>query len=115
MGTLPELQERRAAECRLTPDRALVSPDDTEAFLRDRGFLTRTPDSALPSFFAACHEEEYKPGAGGFGSWPATKWPWYEEVARRPDVYALKNHPGHPVPPSVNSPALRDPILRSAF
>src|SRR5438105_4785466 len=113
MATLPELQERRAFECRLTPDRALASPDDTEAFLRDRGFLTRTPDSALPSFFAACHEEQYKPGAGGFGSWPATKWPWYEDVARRPDVFALKIHRGKHVLLSGESAALVDPILRA--
>ena len=113
MATLPELQERRAAECRLTPDRALASPDDAEAFLRDRGLLTRTPDSALPSFFEACHEEPYKAGAAGFGSWPATKWPWFEEVACRPGVYALKIHRGKHVLLAGEAAALADPILRA--
>ncbi len=113
MATLPELQERRAAECRLTPDRALTSPDDTEAFLRDRGLLTRTADSALPSFFEACHEEPYKAGASGFGSWPATKWPWFEQVANRPGVYALKIHRGKHVLLAGETAALADPILRS--
>jgi hypothetical protein len=54
--TLAELEERRARECRLTPVRALETLDDAEEFLRDRGLLTRTGDSALPSLFEACHE-----------------------------------------------------------
>jgi len=41
MGRLRELQERRAYECRLSPDRALETLDDAEAFLLDRGMLTR--------------------------------------------------------------------------
>ncbi len=113
MASLQELQPRRARECRLTPDRALRSVDEAEEFLRDRGLLTRTPDSALPSFFEACHEEPYKPGAGGFGSWPATKWPWYEELARRPGVYALKIHRGKHVLLTEETAALADPILRA--
>ncbi len=55
MTTLAELEEQRAYECRLTPDRALETLDDAEDFLRDRGLLTRTSDSALPSLFEACH------------------------------------------------------------
>ena len=49
METLAELEERRAYECRLTPDRALESLDDAEAFLQERGMLTRSADSALPA------------------------------------------------------------------
>ena len=49
MTTLAELEERRAYECRLAPDRALASLDEAEEFLLDRGLLTRTVDSALPS------------------------------------------------------------------
>jgi hypothetical protein len=75
MESLSELRERRAVECRLTPDRALGSLDEAEAFLRDRALLTRTPDCALPSLYEACHEPPYRPGAAGFGTWPATKWP----------------------------------------
>ena len=53
MTTLAELEERRAYECRLTPDRALDTFDEAEEFLRDRGLLTRIGDSALPSLFEA--------------------------------------------------------------
>jgi hypothetical protein len=87
-----ELLERRDLECRLVPERALESLDDAHGFLLDRGLLTRTPDSALPSFFAACHEEPYAPGSKGFGSWPATKYPWYFDLAARPDVHELRVH-----------------------
>src|SRR5215470_13530447 len=70
------LLERRAFDCRLTPDRALGTLAEAEAFLRDRGLLTRTADGALPSLYEACHEDPYKPGSPGFATWPATKWPW---------------------------------------
>ena len=113
MASLQELEERRAHELRLTPDRALRSVDDAEEFLRDRGLLTRTPDSALPSFYEACHEDPYKPGARGFGSWPATKWPWFEQLARRPGVYPLKIHRGKHILLSEETAALADPILRA--
>ena len=113
MESLQELEERRAYECRLMPGRALESVDDAEEFLRDRGLLTRTPDSALPSFYEACHEEPYKPGARGFGSWPATKWPWFEALARRPGVFPLKIHRGKHILLSEETAALVDPILRA--
>src|SRR3977135_692870 len=113
MAALHELQERRALECRLTPDLALRSVDDAEAFLQDRGLLTRTPDSALPSFYEAGHADPYKPGSRGFGSWPATKWPWFGELAARPGVYALKIHRGKHVLLSEETAALADPLLRS--
>jgi hypothetical protein len=107
------LEERRAYICRLTPDRALGSIEDALAFLRDRGLLTRTPDSALPSFFGACHEEPYAPASGGFGSWPATKWPWYFELAQRPDVHELKVHNGKSILFTDETLPLVDPICRS--
>jgi hypothetical protein len=75
MESLAGLLERRAFECRLTPDRALQDLPEAEAFLRDRGMLTRTADCALPSLYEACHEDPYKPGSPGFATWPATKWP----------------------------------------
>ena len=83
MLTIEELRERRAFECRLTPDRTLESLDDAEEFLLDRGLLTRTADSALPSLFAACHEEPYAPSSPGFGQWPRTKYPWFGELGAR--------------------------------
>jgi len=108
-----ELQERRAYLCRLTPDRALESPQEALEFLRDRGLLTRTPDSALPSLFEACHEEPYTAGSRGFGSWPATKYPWYFELAERPDVHELKIHNGKSILLTDESLALVDSICRS--
>ena len=112
METLGELRERRAYECRLTFDRALDSLDEAEAFLRDRGLLTRTPDSALPSLYEACHEEAYKPGSGGFGEWPRTKWPWFGELAERGST-VVAVHRGKNLLVSKEVAALLDPICRS--
>jgi hypothetical protein len=108
-----QLQTRRAYLCRLTPDRALESPEEALTFLRERGMLTRTPDSALPSLFEACHEEPYAAGSRGFGSWPATKYPWYFELAERPDVHELKVHKGKSILLTHQSLALVDGICRS--
>ena len=113
MLSLQELEEQRAFECRLTPDRALETLDEAEEFLRDRGLLTRTPDSALPSLFEACHEEPYKPGVGGFAEWPRTKWPWSFELAQRPGVYAPKIHRGKTLYLSEETTRLVDPIVRA--
>jgi len=113
MASLRELEERRAYELRLTPDRALRSLDETSAFLRARGLLTRTPDSALPSFFGACHEEPYLAGRGGFAEWPATKYPWYFDLAERDDVHELWIHNGKSVLLTEEARALADPILRA--
>ena len=113
MDALAELMERRDLELRLTPDRALDTIDEAEEFLRDRGLLTRSADSALPSFFEACHEDPYKPGAGGFGEWPATKWPWFGELADREGVYALKVHRGKHLLVTEEVARLLDPILRA--
>lgn len=82
-ANLDELRERRAFECRLTPDRALASLDQAEEFLLDRGLLTRTSDCALPSLFEACHEEPYAPGKPGFGQWPRTKYGWFGGLGAR--------------------------------
>lgn len=83
MTMLAELKEQRAYECRLTPDRALATLDEAEKFLEDRGLLTRTGDSALPSLFEACHEEPYAREKPGFGQWPATKFPWFGRLGAR--------------------------------
>jgi hypothetical protein len=79
--TLADLRARRAVECRLAPGRELRSLADAAGFLEDRGLLTRTPDCALPSLYEACQEEPYQPGGHGFAGWPATKWPWFGELA----------------------------------
>jgi hypothetical protein len=113
MPTLAELHERRAYELRLTPDRALQTLDEAEEFLRDRGLLTRSADSALPSLYEAFHEDPYMPGSRGFGEWPATKWPWFGELADREGVYALKIHRGKHILVTEAVAALLDPILRA--
>ena len=81
--SLTQLREQRAFLCRLSPDRALGSVEEADTFLRDRGLLTRTADCALPSLYEACHEDPYQPGRPGFATWPATKWPWFGELADR--------------------------------
>ena len=111
--TLRDLQERRAFECRLTPDRALETLDEAEAFLRDRAMLTRTTDSALPSLFEACHEDPYAPDKPGFGQWPVTKWWWGHALARRPGIYALKVHRGKNLFVSDEAAKLLDAVCRS--
>jgi hypothetical protein len=108
-----KLQERRDYLCRLTADRALESSQEAHEFLSDRGMLTRTPDSALPSLFEACHEEPYAAGSRGFGSWPATKYPWYFELAERPDVHELKIHNGKSILLTDETQPLVDSICRA--
>lgn len=110
--SMADLLERRAYECRLTPDRALESLDDAEEFLLDRGLLTRTMDSALPSLFEACHEEPYAPTSPGFGQWPRTKFPWFGELGAR--GYAiLAIHRGKSLLVSPEVAELLDPICRA--
>lgn len=105
--------ERRAYECRLTPDRALASLDEAEAFLRDRGLMTRTADCSLPSLHEACHEDPYAPGRGGFGEWPRTKWWWGGALAERDGVVASKIHRGKTLYLTDETAMLADPICRS--
>jgi hypothetical protein len=109
---MEELRERRAYECRLTPDRALQTLDEAEEFLLDRGLLTRTSDSALPSLFEACHEEPYAPDSPGFGQWPRTKFPWFGELgARGYPILAVHRGKSLLVTPAVAE--LLDPICRA--
>jgi hypothetical protein len=110
--SLVELQRRRAYECRLTPDRALGALDDAESFLLDRGLLTRTADSALPSLFGACHEEPYAPGKPGFGQWPRTKYPWFGELGAR-GYATLAIHRGKSLLVSPATARLLDPLCRA--
>jgi hypothetical protein len=108
----PALRERRDFECRLTPDRALESLAEAEAFLLDRGLLTRTADCALPSLYGACHEEPYQPGGVGFATWPATKWPWFGELGGRGHLIAGV-HRGKNLLVSAELARLLDPICRA--
>jgi hypothetical protein len=108
-----DLLVERAHACRLTPDRALESIEDAQAFLAERGMLTLTPDCALPSLFAACHEEPYEPGGHGFATWPKTKWSWAFELVGRPGVHALKLHRGRRLFLADAIVALADPLCRA--
>ncbi len=112
MESLTELRERRVFQCRLTPDRALRSLEEADAFLRDRGLLTRTADCALPSLYEACHEDPYKIGGAGFGTWPATKWPWFGELAGRGYLVAAV-HRGKSLLVTGEVARLLDPICRA--
>jgi len=112
MTTLAELEERRAYECRLTPDRALGTLDEAEEFLRERCLLTRTTDSALPSLFEACHEEPYAPEKPGFGQWPATKFPWFGHLGARGHLI-LAIHRGKSLLVTDEVATLLDPICRA--
>ena len=112
VASMEELRERRAYECRLTPDRALQSLDEAEEFLLDRRLLTRTADSALPSLFEACHEEPYAPSSPGFGQWPRTKFPWFGELgARGYPIVAVHRGKGLLASPEVVR--VLDPICRA--
>ncbi len=109
---LVELEERRAYECRLRPDRALETLDEAEDFLSDRGLLTRTADSALPSLFEACHEEPYARESPGFGQWPATKFPWFGLLGARGHLI-LSVHRGKSLLVTEPVAELLDPICRA--
>jgi hypothetical protein len=111
-SVLEELLERRERECRLVPERALQTLDEAEVFLLERGLLTRNRSLSLPSLFGACHEEPYRAGAGGFGEWPRSKWPWSFELALRPGVAAPKIHVGKTLYLGPETARLADPIIR---
>lgn len=110
--SVADLQRRREFECRLSPDRALDSLQEAEDFLRDRGLLTRTTDSSLPSLYEACHEDPYLPGSPGFATWPATKWPWFGELAELGYIVTAV-HRGKNLIASADSARLLDPICRA--
>jgi hypothetical protein len=113
--TLEELTGERAFASRLTPDRALATLEEAEAFLLERGLLTLTSDSALPSLFGACHEEPYAPGVRGFGSWPRTKWWWHAALAACPGVLLVKLHRGKSLYLSPALVGVVDPLCREAL
>jgi hypothetical protein len=112
MTALAELEEQRAYDCRLSPDRALASLDEADEFLLDRGLLTRTTDSALPSLFEACHEEPYARESPGFGQWPATRFPWFGQLGARGHLI-LAVHRGKSLLVTRETAELLDPVCRA--
>ncbi len=110
-----DLERQREHELRLTPDRALETLDDAAEFARDRGFLTLMPSSALPSLFAACHEEPYAPNKGGFGQWPKTKYWWGVALAAERGILSTRLHRGKGLFLTEETAALADPLCRKAL
>jgi hypothetical protein len=110
--SLARLRERRVFSCRLSPDRALGSLEEADAFLQDRGLLTRTTDCALPSLYEACHEDPYQPGSPGFATWPATKWPWFGELGGQGHLITAV-HRGKSLLIAAEMARLIDPICRA--
>lgn len=112
METLADLRVRRAIECRLAPGLELRSLADAQKFLDKQGLLTRTADCALPSLYEACQEEPYQAGGHGFAGWPATKWPWFGELADR-GYLITAIHRGKNLLITDAVAALIDPIARA--
>lgn len=112
---LEELERRRAIECLLTPDLALDNVDEAAAFLADRGMLTRMPDCALPSLFAACHEEPARAGGRGFDLWPRTKWIFSFQLTQQRGTVLTKLHRGKSLYLSVDTAPAFDPLVRRAM
>jgi DNA-binding Lrp family transcriptional regulator len=77
--------------------------------------LTLTQDSAIPSLFAATHEEAYDATKKGFASWPKTKWSWGGELAERPDVFETKLHRGKTLFLAPDAARAADPLCRAAL
>lgn len=113
--TMRELEQSRASECRLTPDRALGDVEEAAAFLADRGMLTRMPDSALPSLFAACHEEPARAGGRGFDLWPKTKWIFSFQLTQRRGTVLTKMHRGKSLYLSTEAARAFDQLVRQSI
>jgi hypothetical protein len=110
-----ELERRRVDLCRLAPARSLATLEEAELFLVERGMLTLTADSALPSLFGATHEEPFAPGRPGFGAYPKTKWWWAGALAQAPHAVPTKLHRGKSLYLSESTAALVDPLCRRAL
>lgn len=113
--TAQELEERRTYDCRLTPDRALNDLDEAAAFLAARGLLTRFPDCALPSLFAACHEAPGRAGGRGFDLWPKTKWIFSFQLTQQRGTVLTKLHRGRSLYLSLDAASAFDGLVRRAM
>jgi hypothetical protein len=113
--TAHELEERRAFDCRLTPDRALNDVEEAAAFLAERGLLTRFPDCALPSLFGACHEAPGRAGGRGFDLWPKTKWIFSFQLTQQRGTVLTKLHRGKSLYLSLDAASAFDGLVRHAI
>src|SRR5262249_17520827 len=75
---------------RRTVDHPIVTLDEAIAFVRKIGLALRSSDPYLPSLFGAANGKPFKPGAGGFGSWPAHAGWWDREISALPAIVTLK-------------------------
>jgi hypothetical protein len=91
----------------------LATLEEAELFLLDRGMLTLTADSALPSLFGATHEQPFAHGKGGFGTYPKTKWWWGGALGQLPGVVPTKLHRGKSLFLSQPVAGLADPLCRA--
>ena len=107
-----ELERRRLLHCRLTPARALATLEEAELFLLDRGMLTLTADSALPSLFGATHEQPFAKGKPGFGAYPKTKWWWAGALGQLAGVVPTKLQRGKSLYLSPRAAGIVDPLCR---
>jgi hypothetical protein len=107
------LGRRRVQLCRLAPTRALATLEEAERFLLERGMLTLTANSALPSLFGATHEQPFADGKPGFGAYPKTKWWWGGALSQRPGVVPTKLHRGKSLFLSPPVAGLVDPLCRA--
>jgi hypothetical protein len=108
-----EWERQRVQLCRLAPTHALATLEEAELFLLDRGMLTLTADSALPSLFGATHEEPFARDKPGFGTYPKTKWWWGGALGQLPGVVPTKLHRGKSLFLSQRVAALADPLCRA--
>jgi len=108
-----ELERQRVRLCRLTPAGALATLEEAELFLLDRGMLTLTADSALPSLFGATHEQPFARGKPGFGTYPKTKWWWGGALGQLSGVVPTKLHRGKSLFLSQRVAGLADPLCRA--
>jgi hypothetical protein len=108
-----EFERQRVQLCRLAPTHALATLEEAELFLLDRGMLTLTADSALPSLFGATHEQPFAQGKRGFGAYPKTKWWWGGALGQLPGVVPTKLHRAKSLFLSQRVAELADPLCRA--
>jgi hypothetical protein len=73
------------------------------------------PDCALPSLFAACHEEPARAEGRGFDLWPRTRWIWSFQLASRAGVTLTKLHRGKSLYLSAEAAQAFDPLVRESI
>jgi hypothetical protein len=108
-----EFERQRIELCRLAPTHALTTLEEAALILLDRGMLTLTADSALPSLFGATHEPPSARGKRGFGAHPKTKWWWGGALGQLPEVVPTKLHRGKSLYLSQRVAGLADPLCRA--